>query len=222
MRGFILFILSALIISLGIVSKSDKQKPVSLFGIKLVIDPGHGGKDNGTCYQNVLEDELNLQVAEKLMNICLDEGAISSLTRVGDYDLASLYAPNRKREDLKARVDYINNSGADLFISLHMNSFPKNVSVHGPMVYYDKNKEQSKLLAENVNDSLNEFSKLDKKIRYDDFYLFRNTNIPGILVECGFISNSGDRNNLLKEDYQNKLAQAIYMGIDDYLSGTKL
>lgn len=221
MRGLVLFILSALIISLSVFSNKPSES-VSLFGVKLVIDPGHGGKDNGTCYQNVLEDELNLQVAEKLMNICLDEGAISSLTRVGDYDLASLYAPNRKREDLKARVDYINNSGADLFVSLHMNSFPKNLSVHGPMVYYDKNKEQSKLLAENINDSLNEFSKLDKKIRYDDFYLFRNTKIPGVLVECGFISNSGDRNNLLKEDYQNKLAQAIYAGIDDFFHGTKL
>lgn len=213
--------MSALIICLSVFSNKPSE-PVSLFGVKLVIDPGHGGKDNGTCYQNVLEDELNLQVAEKLMNICLDEGAISSLTRAGDYDLASLYAPNRKREDLKARVDYINNSGADLFVSLHMNSFPKNLSVHGPMVYYDKNKEQSKLLAENINDSLNEFSKLDKRIRYDDFYLFRNTTIPGVLVECGFISNSGDRNNLLKEDYQNKLAQAIYAGIGAFLSGTKL
>lgn len=221
MRGLVLFILSALIISLSVFSNKPSES-VSLFGVKLVIDPGHGGKDNGTCYQNVLEDELNLQVAEKLMNICLDEGAISSLTRMGDYDLASLYAPNRKREDLKARVDYINNSGADLFVSLHMNSFPQNLSVHGPMVYYDKNKEQSKLLAESINNSLNEFSKLDKKIRYDDFYLFRNTTIPGVLVECGFISNNGDRNNLLKEDYQNKLAQAIYVGIDGFLAGTKL
>lgn len=219
-KTIILSMLFILLISL-LSQKSPEQK-VSLFGVNIIIDPGHGGKDNGACYQEVLEDELNLKIATKLMDCCIDNGAISSLTRVDDYDLASNYASNRKREDLKARVDFINNSGAQMFVSIHMNSYPNNSNVHGTMVYYDKNKEESKTLADEINYSLNCLTHGNKVIHYDDFYLFRNTDIPGVLVECGFISNSTDRNNLLDENYQNKMAMAIYQGLDNYLLGIRV
>ena len=203
------------------VKKININQEVSLFGISFVIDPGHGGKDNGSCYNEVLEDEINLNIATKLMNISINEGAVSSLTRVGDYDLSSENASNHKREDLKARVNYINNSGAQFFISIHMNSFPSNVSVNGPMVYYEKNNEESERFAKEVSNVLNEFSGGDKPIHYDDFYLFRNTKIPGILVECGFISNSKDRHNLTNELYQQEFAKKLYEGIEIYSLGER-
>ncbi|MCH5180155.1 MAG: N-acetylmuramoyl-L-alanine amidase [Erysipelotrichales bacterium] len=199
----------------------NRNQKVSLFGINFVIDPGHGGKDNGSCYNEVLEDEINLKIATKLMDISINEGAISSLTRVGDYDLSSENASNHKREDLKARVDYINNSGAQFFVSIHMNSYPSNISVNGPMVYYEKNNEESKHFAEEVSKVLNDFASSDKPIHYDDFYLFRNTKIPGILVECGFISNSKDRNNLTNDLYQQKFAKKLYEGIENYTLGER-
>ena len=203
------------------VKKININQKVSLFGISFVIDPGHGGKDNGSCYNEVLEDEINLNIATKLMNISINEGAVSSLTRVGDYDLSSENASNHKREDLKARVNYINNSGAQFFISIHMNSFPSNVSVNGPMVYYEKNNEESERFAKEVSKVLNDFSGSDKPIHYDDFYLFRNTKIPGILVECGFISNSKDRNNLTNDLYQQQFAKKLYEGIENYSLGER-
>lgn len=204
------------------VKQVDIHRPVSLFGVNFIIDPGHGGKDNGSCYNEVLEDEINLNIATKLMNISINDGAISSLTRVGDYDLSSENATNHKREDLKARVDFINNSAAQFFVSLHMNSYPSNANVNGPMVYYEKNNVSSKALASEVSSVLNDFTNHDKPIHYDDFYLFRNTIIPGILIECGFISNSKDRNNLTNELYQQQFAKKIYEGIENYFVGQRL
>lgn len=215
-----------LIIVLEVVLIGVKQvnlhSPVSLFGVNFVIDPGHGGRDNGTCYNEILEDEINLKIATKLMNISINDGAVSSLTRVGDYDLSSEDASNHKREDLKARVDFINSSAAQFFVSLHMNSYPSNASVNGPMVYYEKNNNASKELANEISTVLNEFTCSDKPIHYDDFYLFRNTHIPGVLVECGFLSNSKDRNNLTNDLYQQQFAKKIYEGIENYLNGQRL
>lgn len=222
MNKLYILIIGLLLITFFKVDTFTKSVPTSLFGVNIVIDPGHGGKDNGTCYENVLEDEINLNIATKLMNICIDEGAISSLTRVGDYDLSSQYAKNRKREDLKKRVEFINSSNADYFISLHLNSYPNNKKVYGPMVYYKRNDEESKNIAVNVMNSLNELAKTSKPIHPEDFYLFKHTNAPGILVECGFLSNYKERELLLDNEYQEKIARTIYKGLDDYLLGKKI
>ena len=222
MNKLYILIIGLLLITFFKVDAFTKSVPTSLFGVNIVIDPGHGGKDNGTCYENVLEDEINLNIATKLMNICIDDGAISSLTRVGDYDLASQYAKNRKREDLKKRVEFINSSNADYFISLHLNSYPNNKNVYGPMVYYKRNDEESKNIAVNVMNSLNELAKTSKPIHPEDFYLFKHTNAPGILVECGFLSNYKERELLLDNEYQEKIARTIYKGLDDYLLGKKI
>lgn len=222
MNKLYILIIGLLLITFFKVDTFTKSVPTSLFGVNIVIDPGHGGKDNGTCYENVLEDEINLNIATKLMNICINDGAISSLTRVGDYDLSSQYAKNRKREDLKKRVEFINSSNADYFISLHLNSYPNNKNVYGPMVYYKRNDEESKNIAVNVMNSLNELAKTSKPIHPEDFYLFKHTNAPGILVECGFLSNYKERELLLDNEYQEKIARTIYKGLDDYLLGKKI
>lgn len=222
MNKLYILIIGLLLITFFKVDTFTKSVPTSLFGVNIVIDPGHGGKDNGTCYENVLEDEINLNIATKLMNICIDDGAISSLTRVGDYDLSSQYAKNRKREDLKKRVEFINSSNADFFISLHLNSYPNNKNVYGPMVYYKRNDEESKNIAVNVMNSLNELAKTSKPIHPEDFYLFKHTNAPGILVECGFLSNYKERELLIDNEYQEKIARTIYKGLDDYLLGKKI
>lgn len=222
MNKLYILIIGLLLITFFKVDTFTKSVPTSLFGVNIVIDPGHGGKDNGTCYENVLEDEINLNIATKLMNICIDDGAISSLIRVGDYDLSSQYAKNRKREDLKKRVEFINSSNADYFISLHLNSYPNNKNVYGPMVYYKRNDEESKNIAVNVMNSLNELTKTSKPIHPEDFYLFKHTNAPGILVECGFLSNYKERELLLDNEYQEKIARTIYKGLDDYLLGKKI
>ncbi len=181
----------------------------------LFIDPGHGGNDNGADYNDVYEDEINLAISGKLYEICLKKNLLSYISRSDDYDLASQYASNRKREDLKRRTENINHSGSDAFVSIHVNKYLSE-SVHGPMVYYEKNDEQSYLLAKYVQSELNNLTGQNKRVHNDDFYIFNNCDIPGILVECGFISNEDERVKLLDENYQLSIAQGIYQGVYHY------
>lgn len=181
----------------------------------IFIDAGHGGRDNGASYLNIYEDEINLSIAEKLYEKCLNKNLIAYMSRTGDYDLASLYAKNRKNEDLKRRSQIINHSGSDVFISLHVNYY-QDENVNGPMVYYKQKDDQSFLFAKSVQKELNTLLKKDKVVHEDSFYLFKYCTIPGILIETGFISNEDERVRLLDKSYQESLVDAIYQGIYNY------
>lgn len=196
----------------------DNVKTVNTTYAKTIfIDPGHGGLDNGCDFENVYEDEINLKIASYLYEICLDHHIVSYISRIGDYDLASLYASNRKNEDLKKRATLIEQSNCDIFISLHLNYY-KDKSVSGPMVYYEKSDENSYTLAKITQKRLNEFTNKNKICHYDNFYLFRKTSVPGILIECGFLSNQEERENLMKSEYQKALAKQIYLSINDFFN----
>ena len=130
--------------------------------------------------------------------------------------MASLYAKNRKNEDLKRRVIYINESKADLFISIHLNYY-ESPSVYGPMVYYQKNNDSSKLLANLIQNGLNIFTNTNKITHSGDYYLLNKTNVTGVIVECGFLSNIEERNKLMDSSYQYDLAKTIYDSVREYL-----
>lgn len=181
----------------------------------IFIDPGHGGKDNGASYLNIYEDEINLNVAEKLYERCLESNFMAFITRTADYDLSSLYSENHKQEDLKKRAEIISHSGCDIFVSIHMNHYSSN-DVKGPMVYYKKNDDNSYLLSKCVQRELNVLTNMNKNVHSDNFYLFRKCDVAGVLIECGFISNEEERNRLLLDSYQDALADAIYHGIYNF------
>ncbi len=188
----------------------------NLIGKVIYIDPGHGGKDNGASVENVLEDNINLKISEYLMELLIDSNSHVLITRTGDYDLASLYQKNRKREDLKNRVSYINDSKPDIFISIHLNTYSSS-SVKGGQAFYQKN-DNSKLLATYIQNEFNELSSLNKKAKYGDYYILNNSKPVGTLLECGFLSNKEERFNLNEENYQRKIANKIYKGIIKYFS----
>lgn len=181
----------------------------------IFIDPGHGGKDDGASYEGVLEDEINLNIAEFLYEKCINNNYTSRISRVDDYDLASNYASNRKREDLKKRVDLINHSGADIYVSIHVNAF-QNKKIHGPMVYYKSGDEISKLLADCSQLELNNLSKVEKVAHPETYYLFKHCTVKGILIECGFLSNDMEREQLVTSKYQEEIATCIYNGINNF------
>ena len=93
-----------------------------------------------------------------------------------------------------------------------MNTYPSD-NVHGPMVYYEEGNDNSYALALKVQDVLNKLTNNKKKVTIGDYYLFKYTTVPGILVECGFLSNEKERNLLILEDYQNLISNAIFQGI---------
>lgn len=217
------FLLSIIIVSLcvsliicNINIKAQKNKNSMLIDKIIYIDAGHGGKDNGACVNNVLEDSINLAISNYLLEELMNAGAYVLASRTNDYDLASMYQKNRKREDLNNRVKYINNSKPDIFISIHLNTYPSN-SVSGGQTFYQNN-DKSKALAETIQNNLNKINKKDKKSKKGDYFILNNSKPVGVLVECGFLSNSDEREKLTSEKYQRQIARIIKAGISDYFN----
>lgn len=186
-----------------------------LSGLVIVIDPGHGGKDNGADVLGVVEDALNLEVAFALQDVLEMAGAEVVLTRDGDYDLASLHAVNRKKEDLNKRVEILEEDDVALFISIHMNKYENKV-VSGAQVFYRVNDEVSKLLAMLIQEKFKDL-KSTKLSSVGNYYILNKSTTPGVLVECGFMSNENELNLLQEKSYHTKLAYAIYKGIVEFV-----
>ncbi len=210
----VMIIFIVVISSTFIVNARDNN--VNLSGYIIYIDAGHGGKDNGASYDKVLEDEINLNISEYLLQDLIECGAIVITSRDGDYDLASNYDKNRKSKDLKRRVEMINKLKPDVFISIHLNTYP-NDNVSGGQVFSQKNGE-SKLLANSIQERLNKLSNKNKKYKIGDYYLLNKSHSIGVIVECGFLTNNNDRSKLIKEEYQKEISKNILFGIYEYFS----
>lgn len=189
-----------------------------LNGKIVVVDPGHGGYDPGAVRGEIYEKDINLQIALKLNKSLEEKGATVILTRNGDYNLAipGLHKREAHRYDLGKRLEIASQSKADLFVSVHVNSF-NNRSYRGAEVFYFLKSEKSKLLAECIQDELNSIPGINKRIaKTSDCYVLSNARIPAVLVEAGYLSNPNERHNLLIGDYQTLLAQKISCGIQKY------
>ena len=196
--------------------------------IKILIDPGHGGVDQGASGDmNIGEAPINLAISEKLMSFLEGSGFIVEMTR---YDDSGLYSElsgtirSKKNEDLKNRVELINNSEADLVVSIHLNSFPQK-QYYGAHVFYQKNNETvTKLAADTIQDSMkNILDKNNKRVPQikRDIKIMDDSTVPLILIECGFLSNNEEEKNLVSDDYQEKTAWAIYTGLLRYFNGIR-
>lgn len=185
-----------------------------LAGKTFVIDPGHGGKDPGTSYKNIYEKDINLKISLYLEKELSKRGASVILIRDGDYDLSNANAIWRKKSDFDNRIKIINESNADLYISIHLN-YLDDSRYSGSQVFYNK---ENKEIAEKIQDYLNK--KLDSERNVKEIpgktYMYSKLNIPGILIECGFLSNPTERNLLKTEDYQKKVALSIAEALTKY------
>ena len=184
---------------------------------KVLIDPGHGGYDGGTKSKNgTLEKDINLQISLKLKDILKNKGYNVSMTREDDIALA-----NKKIEDLNLRCKMKKEIDCDIFISIHQNAF-KTGNTKGLQVWYSNN-EKSKNLAESIQLSVkeqlqNNNNRVAKNAK-NDYKILRDGYDGGsIIVECGFLSNYEDEQNLKNDEYQNKLVEAITIGIEKYFS----
>lgn len=189
----------------------------------IVLDAGHGGFDAGATGNGVLEKDINLKVAMHLKEYFEQSGAIVLVTRDGDYDTSKEGESgiSVKKSDLLARKHLADSSEADVFISIHMNKFPQE-KYHGAQVFYSESQEESKILGEEIQQGLKEVlqdenTRVAKKID-GGVFLLKNTTIPSVIVECGFLSNSREAKLLLDEKYQQKLAWGIYIGTVRYFN----
>ena len=183
----------------------------------IYLDPGHGGPDGGTTYYGILEKEITLSFSFVLKETLENAGYKVYLIRDGDYDLANDNSNNRKRDDILKRVDLINNSRCDLYLSIHVNSYPGGKE-RGAQVFYNMNNEESerlsKLIQEKIKSELNNTDRESLGIK--NKYLVDHTKKIGSLIEIGFLSNRDECILLTNKTYQRALSCAILLGIEEY------
>ncbi len=186
----------------------------------IFIDPGHGGYDGGAKGGNgIVEKDLNLLISIHLRNYLEQAGIRVYLTRDKDTDFVSPGKGTKKKRDLDKRIEMINQSDCDFFISIHMNSL-RNPRWHGAQTFYYEEYAENKLLAECIQNSLIEvLQNTDRRPKtVKTLYLFKKVKKPGALIEAGFLSNPYEANLLKQVQYQDKVAFAIYGGILKYLN----
>lgn len=188
----------------------------------IVVDAGHGGEDGGAVASDgVMEADINLKIALKLQNLLEQSGATVILTRSDEnaiYNLDKKTLRDKKNSDIKNRVKIGNNSSADIFVSIHLNKIPQS-EYYGWQTFFKDGSEEGKRLATCIQNNLNEAIQKENKrvpLKINNVYIIKHVEIPISIVECGFLSNPEEREQLEDNSYQNKLAWGIYNGVMDY------
>ena len=187
--------------------------------VTVVIDPGHGGEDGGAVSPGgVEESHINLAVSLRVSDLLRFTGQRTRLTRsedvtTSDEGLDTLR--QRKSSDLKNRVRFVEETENALLLSIHQNSLPSSPVTHGAQVFWNR-QEEAEGLAEQVqealNQSINAGNEKHPRPIPDSIYLMKHITAPGILVECGFLSNGPETELLQDPSYQLRLATAIVAG----------
>ncbi|MDY3208429.1 SH3 domain-containing protein [Clostridium baratii] len=173
---------------------------------KVFIDPGHGGYDDGSSGNGLLEDELNLQIGLKLQKKLEARGIEVKMSRTTDEYLS-----------LGERAEMANEYGADIFVSNHINSFEQ-ASANGIETYYHRDKSSHKPLSDGIqSNAIKQTGAVDRGVKNANFAVLRESTMPSSLFEAGFISNKAEASKLGSDAYQDKLATALADGIEKYL-----
>lgn len=189
--------------------------------VNLVIDAGHGGVDAGTIgVDKAKEKEINLSIALILYDFAMVSGIPSFLVRDGDY-LVYNETDDKNRSDLYNRMDYINSIDNSTLISIHQNHF-EDEKEWGMQVWYSPNDDMSKIIADNIlkitkANLQSDNTRLNKRSD-SSYYLLYKAQVPSVMVECGFMSNSEENKKLQDTEYQKQLAYSIMLGFSEYLT----
>jgi N-acetylmuramoyl-L-alanine amidase len=195
----------------------------SLAGKIVVIDAGHGGIDSGANRPGAIEKQINLAVALKVRDRLKEFGAKVILTRDTDVELSDLCDNEKVRgrysRDLNARLEMVEESDADLFVSIHANASadPKR---RGVECYYAGQAEAGKRLALAIQEQLRIVAPVSQAARPADYFVIRRNKVPAALIEVGFITHAQELALLQTPEYQTALAAAIASGIDCYCKAT--
>lgn len=189
--------------------------------VTIVIDAGHGGRDPGKVGINkALEKDINLDIALRLKNLLEQNDINVIMTREEDEGLYSESDSNKKRADLNKRIRIINSSSAVFAVSIHQNSF-SDESIKGAQVFYHASSEQGKELAMILQEQLKSTIKDNnhrKAKSNTSYYMLKYTTCPLVIVECGYLSNWTEAKLLLDDEYKEKMAWAIHLGIMRFLN----
>lgn len=178
--------------------------------ILIVLDPGHGGEDEGCARDGVEEKEVNLRIALEIQRKLLEKGYQVKLTRNQDMELT-----------LEDRAKTANETGADLYISIHQNS-SQEANADGIEVWYSRQNqgEESERLSRIIQKYAvqNTGAKSRELVENEELYVIRECTMPSCLIETGFLSNKAECDKLAAAEYQERLGDGIAAGIDAYLN----
>lgn len=183
----------------------------------IFVDPGHGGRDPGTRYGNLLEKDLNLEISQVIKKELEKNGATVYLSRNEDTDLSKSTDYHKKHGDLNRRINMLENYKSDLYLSIHLNWY-RDYYYGGVEVLYSKTNEKNKLLASILTDTFSSNNIKTREIKSTNLYMYRNTDTPGVLLECGFLSNKDDRYLLQTKSYQEKFSKIVTKGLINYFN----
>ncbi|MBO5439721.1 MAG: N-acetylmuramoyl-L-alanine amidase [Clostridia bacterium] len=227
MVSCILILLFGLFFGNYLKNRSEKSKTVSLNTneVVFIIDAGHGGEDAGAIADDgTLEKDLNLEIASLISGLLELNGNDVKMTRETDtllydyYDDLEDYTGQKKVYDLKNRLKIAEEYESPIYVGIHMNKFSQ-AKYSGLQVYYSKNNDQSVDIATKIKDNTKLYLQKDNKraIKKADssIYILNKASMPAVLIECGFLSNENELNNLKNEDYRAKLALTIFSSIID-------
>ncbi|MBQ7504078.1 MAG: N-acetylmuramoyl-L-alanine amidase [Ruminococcus sp.] len=193
----------------------------ALDNITIVLDAGHGGEDGGAVANGIIEKDINLSITNKLCALFKTAGFNVKFTRTNDAMLNSEGSTLRERKlsDMKNRLSMFNSSEKNVVISIHQNKFTQE-QYSGTQIFYSPNNENSAKLSEAIKENIVSLiqpqNKRETKKADNNIYLLYNANVPAVIVECGFISNAQEALKLKDNDYQNKIAFAVFSGFLEY------
>ena len=184
----------------------------------VILDAGHGGFDGGASAGDVLEKDINLKIALFLADHLKLSGYDVILTREDDSATNDEgdRIRSKKISDMKNRLALMKSYPDAFFVSIHLNKYSDS-QPKGTQVFYSQKTTESKLLAQSIHQTVKELLQSDNhreiKPATRDTYLLYNAPIPAVIVECGFLSNPAELALLKTEEYQKKMAFAVYCGI---------
>ena len=192
--------------------------------IQVILDAGHGGSDPGKIGVNdLMEKDINLAITEKVKNCLEKENVAVELTREKDKGLGNTGDGSKKTEDMQARVKKINELKPVLAVSIHQNSY-EDPEIHGAQVFYYSHSQEGENVAKILQESLRGIDPENHRQAKanETYYLLRRTQVPTVIVECGFLTNPEEAEKLSGEEYQKQIAEVIAEGIAkclEYLNG---
>jgi N-acetylmuramoyl-L-alanine amidase len=185
-----------------------------------VIDAGHGGIDGGAEANGVFEKTLNLSVSKKIADFLSFYKVDCVLTRYDDVLLNDEGSTHKKQSDLLNRTIITKSFESPIFVSIHMNKFPVE-KYCGLQVFYSQNNPDSKIIADAIQENTVTYIQKDNnrktKPAGSSIFVLDRLECPAVLIECGFMSNSNELNQLTDDNYQMELAYIISTSIINYL-----
>ena len=186
----------------------------------VVVDAGHGGSDPGMIGVSGLEEKgINLSISLLLRDTLEKSGYSVIMTREEDKGLYDSSAANKKAQDMQRRIAMIREHAPVLSVSIHQNSYQTS-DVKGAQVFYFTHSVEGKKAAEILQKHLKTVDETNRREAKpnDTYYILKKTEIPTVIVEAGFLTNPEEAAKLQDEAYQEKIAQAVWEGLKEYLN----